>query len=100
MRVELLGARYSRWLNKAGKPWSLREDGVALERSQRWRGKKHCFLNFGGLYFAANNNELALKHFFGTRCYARSQLKNFFTLTMVRFPKNMTLVVKNIGKMC
>ncbi len=26
-RVELLGARFSRWLNRAGKPWSVREDG-------------------------------------------------------------------------
>ncbi len=28
--VALLGARYSRWLNRAGKPRSVREDGVAL----------------------------------------------------------------------
>ncbi len=45
-RVELLGARYSRWLNRAPKPWSVREDGVALEGSQRWRDKKHCLLHF------------------------------------------------------
>ncbi len=44
MRVELLGARYSRCLDRAGKPWSVREDEVALERSQRWRGRKHCLL--------------------------------------------------------
>ena len=45
MAVELLRARYSRWLNRAGKPWSVREDGVALEASQRWRGRKHYLLH-------------------------------------------------------
>ncbi len=44
-RVELLGPRYSRWLDKASKPWSVREDGVALEGSQRGRGRKHCLLH-------------------------------------------------------
>ncbi len=42
MRVEFLGARCSRWLNRAGRLWSVREDGVALEGSQRWLGRKHC----------------------------------------------------------
>ena len=28
MRDELLGARYSRWLNRAGKPWSVRKYGL------------------------------------------------------------------------
>ncbi len=46
MRVELLGARYFRWLNRAGKLWSVREYGVALEGSQRWRGRKHCLVHF------------------------------------------------------
>ena len=26
---------WSKWLNRAGKPWSVREEGVALEGSQR-----------------------------------------------------------------
>ncbi len=43
MGVELLGARCSRWLNRAEKPWSVREDGVALEGSQRWRGSNACY---------------------------------------------------------
>ena len=45
MRVELLGARWSRWLDRVGRSWSVREDGVALEGSQRWRDRKHCLLH-------------------------------------------------------
>ncbi len=47
MRVELLGASCSRLLNRAGRPWSVREDGIALEESQLWRGRKHCLLQQG-----------------------------------------------------
>ncbi len=45
VRVELLGARCSRWLNRAARQWSVMEDGVALEGSQGWRGRKHCLLH-------------------------------------------------------
>ena len=30
MRVEFLGARCSRWLDRVGRPWLVREDGVAV----------------------------------------------------------------------
>ena len=39
--------RYSRWLNRAGKPWLVMEDRIAFEGSQRWRGRKHCLLQKG-----------------------------------------------------
>ncbi len=56
MGVELLGARYSRWLNRTGKSWSVREDGVALKGRLRWRGRKHCLIQ--GLMSAVKLTEV------------------------------------------
>ena len=46
MQILLYRTGYSRWLNRASQPASIEIDGVALEMSQRWRGKNTAYYTF------------------------------------------------------